>query len=199
MNGFNINRFGKTLCWYLRVNMKTLLMWTIGSAMGVFIAEMVTLSLNVFKDPREMTNGFALVAYPILIIMVLVTVASITMGINKKGRREAFLMLPASNLEKFLTLALYTSVICTLSIFLSMVLGDTLRMGYMWARGQVYSEGFINEFEYVSIFPNETVREVLHWWDSSLPQVIYNLTPRTYFSENTIVTSSYTIMSNMNI
>lgn len=194
MNSFNFNRFGKTLHWYLRINMKTLLIWTIGSAMGVFIAEMVMLSLNAFDNPHQMTERFASVASPILVIMVLVTVASITMGINKKGRREAFLMLPANNLEKFLALALYTSVICTLGIFLSMVVGDTLRMGYMWIRGFSHAE----EFVYVSIFPHETIREVCHWWDSSLPQLIDKLTPHIYFSENTIVTTSYTIMRDLN-
>ena len=39
MNSFSFNRFGKTLRWVMAVNFRTLLMWTIGSVVAVFVGE----------------------------------------------------------------------------------------------------------------------------------------------------------------
>ena len=47
---------------------------------------------------------------------------------QKKPQREAFLMLPSTNLEKFLTVVIYVTVVWSLAGFLAFVVGDTLRM-----------------------------------------------------------------------
>ena len=144
MNSFNINRFWKTFCWVVATNFRTLMMWTIGSAAGVFLLEMIIISIH---DPyRNMLTKTAVnmdyiqssyigdlqnvshLCLTILVIAALIGLSSVFLNVNKKAKREAFLMLPASNLEKFLSAVIYVTVVWTVSIFLAYCLGDTLRM-----------------------------------------------------------------------
>jgi hypothetical protein len=88
--------------------------------------------------------------------------------VNEKRKREAFLMLPASNLEKFLALMTYTSVVCVLGVFLAFVLGDSLRMAWFWVSGPY------TEIE-TSVIGNPV--ETYYWWSSAIPKMMDNLTP----------------------
>ena len=63
-----------------------------------------------------------------LIIFVLVALSTGFADYQKKPRREAFLMLPSTNLEKFLAVVLYVTVVWSLAGFLAFAVGDTLRM-----------------------------------------------------------------------
>ena len=135
MNSFNINRFWKTFCWVVATNFRTLMMWAIGSAAGVFLLEMIIISIH---DPyRNMLTKTAVnmdyiqssyigdlqnvshLCLTILVIAALIGLSSVSLNINKKAKREAFLMLPASNLEKFLSAVIYVTVVWTVSIFLA--------------------------------------------------------------------------------
>ena len=58
----------------------------------------------------------------------------VTSFINEKRRRLAFLALPATNSEKYLSLITYTSVIFLCAVFLALVAGDSLRMLFCWIR-----------------------------------------------------------------
>ena len=53
--------------------------------------------------------------------------STIVSSVNEKRKRQAFLMIPSTNIEKFLSLLVYTSVICVACVFLAFVLGDCLR------------------------------------------------------------------------
>ena len=168
MNTFSFNRFGKTLRWVLSVNQHRILYAIAGSVVGVFMAEMILLKMSSFDTPFRMLNQYGDVGAALFAVVSLILVSTIVSGVNEKRKREAFLMLPASNLEKFLALMTYTSVICVLGVFLAFVLGDSLRMAWFWMSGP-YTEAK------VSYIGNPT--EYYYWWSSAIPGMVDNLSP----------------------
>ena len=130
MNSFSFNRFGKMLRWVLSVNQRRILYAMAASVVGVFIAEMILLRMSSYDSPFTMLNQYGDVGAAVFAVTSLILVSTIVSGVNEKRKREAFLMLPASNLEKFLALMTYTSVVCVLGVFLAFVLGDSLRMAW---------------------------------------------------------------------
>lgn len=168
MNTFSFNRFGKTLRWVLSVNQRRILYAIAGSVVGVFIAEMILLRLSSLDSPFRMLNQYGDVGAALFAVASLILVSTIVSGVNEKRKREAFLMLPASNLEKFLALMTYTSVVCVLGVFLAFVLGDSLRMGWFWVSGPY------TEIE-TSVMGNPV--ETYYWWSSAIPKMMDNLTP----------------------
>ncbi len=155
MNSFSFNRFGKMLRWVLSVNFKRILGFTIAGALGWFLAEMIIIKMTGYNDPHTMVwniSQFGVVAFLLMLVIFISTVVS---SVNSKRKREAFLMLPASNLEKFLSLVFYTTIVLTLCLCLALVIGDMLRMGWMW----------INEHSVGTIsIKFEQTGETGHWW-----------------------------------
>ena len=168
MNTFSFNRFGKMLRWVLSVNQRRILYAIAGSVVGVFIAEMILLRMSGLDSPYMMLNHYGQVGAALFALVSLILVSTIVLGVNEKRKREAFLMLPASNLEKFLALMTYTSVVCVLGVFLAFVLGDSLRMAWFWVSGP-YTEIKTS----VMGGPVETY----YWWSSAIPEMMDNLTP----------------------
>ena len=168
MNSFNIKRFGQTLRWVLSVNQRRILYAMAGSVVGVFMAEMILLKMSSYDSPFTMLSRYGDVGAAVFAVASLILVSAIVSGVNEKRKREAFLMLPANNLEKFLALMTYTSVICVLGVFLAFVLGDSLRMAWFWISGP-YTEAK------VSYIGNPT--EYYYWWSSAIPKMMDNLTP----------------------
>ena len=132
MNSFNINRFGQTFRWVLATNFRNFLAWTIGAAVGVFLMEMILVAFNVHSDGGNyvpfLYSTVSNICQIALIIFMLVALSTGFADYLKKTKREAFLMLPSTNLEKFLTVVLYVTVVWSLAGFLAFVVGDTLRM-----------------------------------------------------------------------
>lgn len=168
MNTFSFNRFGKTLRWVLSVNQRRILYAIAGSVVGVFMAEMILLRMGDIYSPLTMLHYYGQIGAALFALVSLILVSTIVSGVNEKRKREAFLMLPASNLEKFLALMTYTSVVCVLGVFLAFVLGDSLRMAWFWISGP-YTEAK------VSYIGNPT--EYYYWWSSAIPKMMDNLTP----------------------
>ena len=168
MNTFSFNRFGKTLRWVLSVNQRRVLYAVAGSVVGVFMAEMILLRMSSLDSPFTMLKHYGQVGAAVFAVTSLILVSTIVSGVNEKRKREAFLMLPACNLEKFLALMTYTSVVCVLGVFLAFVLGDSLRMAWFWISGP-YTEAK------VSYIGNPT--EYYYWWSSAIPKMMDNLTP----------------------
>ena len=169
MNSFSFNRYGKTLRWVLSVNFRTLLLWTIGAALVVFLGEMLTMKLEDVTDPYNMINEYAALGCMLLVIASLVLISSIVISINNKRRREAFLMLPSTNLEKFLSLVTYTTVIGIACVILAIVLGDSLRMFWFWASG--YSHEMMG-----TTIPTRHNGEIYYWYSSAFPKIVDSLT-----------------------
>ena len=128
MKSFDINRFGKTLRWVVSVNFRKMLLWFVGSVLAVFLGEILFKMMNPYGSPLNMLHDFSQFLTMILMLVSLIMVSSIVSTINEKRKREAFLMLPASNLEKYLSLLIYSTVICIACAFLAIVLGDSLRI-----------------------------------------------------------------------
>ena len=132
MNNFNINRFGQTFRWVLATNFRNFLAWTLGAAVGVFLMEMILVAFNVHPDGGNyvpvLYSTISQICQIALIIFVLVALSTGFADYLKKPRREAFLMLPSTNLEKFLAVVIYVTVVWSLAGFLAFVVGDTLRM-----------------------------------------------------------------------
>ena len=176
MNSFDIKRFGRTLRWVVSVNFRKMLLWFIGSVLAVFLGEILFQEMNSYNsNPESMLRNFSQFLVLILIVVSLIMISSIVSSINEKRKREAFLMLPASNSEKYISLVVYSTVICIACAFLAIVLGDSLRMLAYWAtdyRGPVYADGS----QYYSSFDEITGKQVL-WWSSALPKMLHELTP----------------------
>jgi hypothetical protein len=132
MNSFSINRFGQTFRWVLATNFRNFLAWTLGAAVGVFLMEMILIAFNVHSDGGNyvpfLYSTVSQICQIALIIFVLVALSTGFADYQKKPQREAFLMLPSTNLEKFLTVVIYVTVVWSLAGFLAFVVGDTLRM-----------------------------------------------------------------------
>ena len=129
MNSFSINRFGQTFRWVLATNFRNFLAWTLGAAVGVFLMEMILVAFNVGGNYVPfLYSTVSNICQIALIIFVLVALSTGFADYQKKPQREAFLMLPSTNLEKFLTVVIYVTVVWSLAGFLAFVVGDTLRM-----------------------------------------------------------------------
>jgi hypothetical protein len=182
MNSFSINRFGKTLRWVLCTNFRSLLMWTIGAALVVFMCEMAYWKLATsHNNPFTMLQNFGEVGTVLFIIASVVLISSVVAGINDKRKRESFMMLPSTNAEKYLALIVYSTVVCILCVFLAMVLGDTLRMAFLWGKDAMFGPRYEGECYSVVVdnrwwFGIYAGREV-RWFDSTLPLLVFNLLP----------------------
>ena len=132
MNNFSFNRFGQTFRWVLATNFRNFLAWTLGAAVGVFLMEMILVAFNVHSDGGNyvpvLYSTISQICQIALIIFVLVALSTGFADYQKKPQREAFLMLPSTNLEKFLTVVIYVTVVWSLAGFLAFAVGDTLRM-----------------------------------------------------------------------
>ena len=168
MNSFSFNRFGKTLRWVMAVNFRTLLMWTIGSVVAVFVGELMTAEIGRYSA-WQMVYYYGMMGSALFILVSLIMASTIVSSVNEKRKRQAFLMMPSTNLEKFLSLLVYTSVICVACVLLAFVLGDCLRMA--WFKMQSY---FV-EYQVQVSFSDPA--ETYHGWSSALPKLIENLTP----------------------
>lgn len=132
MYSFNLISFAQTLRWLIAVNYRTMLLWTTGIALITFVVELFLLKDasypgKLISDSFEISLIFMTIAFAFL-------ASYVTSFINEKRRRLAFLALPATNSEKFLSLITYTSIIWLCAIFLALVAGDSLRMLFCWIK-----------------------------------------------------------------
>ena len=156
MNSFSFNRFRKALRWVWSMNFRSLMMWTTGFSLVIFFAEMMIWYLNTGMTTENIVGIILLFITIFFMIGVGASISSMFLEVNKKPRREAFLMLPASNLEKYLSVVLYFTVAWTVCIFLSIAVGDTLRMVF---------RSLVSGDEWVSCIPR--------FIDSFMPSFLY--------------------------
>lgn len=161
MNSFNITRFGQTLRWVIAVNYRTMLLWTTGIALITFVAELYI--LKMVSIPRDLiSNSFAFGIFLMMIAFAFLA-SYVTSFINEKRRRMAFLALPATNSEKYLSLITFTSVIWLCAVFLALIAGDSLRMLFCWIKyhsdttpDEYYKwySSILTKFKYYFTIPN---------------------------------------------
>ena len=166
MKSFDINRFGKTLRWLVSENRLMLLSVFLGVMVAVLLLEIMTTLL--VKNPSIYLRNIAGFIIFAMAVMALAFVSGMFTNFTSIGSRQqrcAYMMLPATNLEKFLAVVFYVTVICTVCMAVAMVLGDTMRMGVMaaWDRLQPLTGA--------SYVPDGTEFQESHWWTSALPKV----------------------------
>ena len=132
MYSFNLISFAQTLRWLIAVNYRTMLLWTTGIALIFFVVELYILKMA--HDPEDLLNSSFGFGIFIMMIAFAFLASYVTSFINEKRRRMAFLALPATNSEKYLSLITYTSVIFLCAVFLALVAGDSLRMLFCWIK-----------------------------------------------------------------
>ena len=165
MNSFNITRFGQTLRWLIAVNYRTIRLWTTGTALMVFLGEMALALMLNFEDPYIMIYQYAMSSTTLLILIATILANRVASSINDKRRRGVFLMLPATNAEKHLSLIIYSSVVCMLCTFFALTVGDTLRMVWYWMAGAPEGKAVIRFFDGVTWY----------WHSSAIPMILDNL------------------------
>lgn len=172
MNSFSFNRFFKMFRWVLRVDFRSQMMWTVGFCIAVFLGELLFFAFSKNGSLTHTVNNLVQFCTIFIMIALAVCVSTLFSDINKTPKREAFLMVPASNLEKFLSVVFYVTVVGAICIFLSVVVGDTMRMVF---RGLVYGDE----------------------WVSAIPMIANALIPNTmFFNDATHVYSlSYRVMN----
>ncbi|MBP5799092.1 MAG: hypothetical protein J6W43_04185 [Prevotella sp.] len=132
MNNFSFNRFGQTFRWVLVTHFQTFLAFTAGCAAAMFLLEIIIIALNIHPDGGNyisvLYSDLSSFCAIFLIIYALVAISTLFSYYLKKPQREAFLMLPSTNLEKFLAVVIYVTVVWSLAGFMAFAVGDTLRM-----------------------------------------------------------------------
>ncbi len=143
MEKFSFKRFFRVLNWFLRTNSKQLLMWFAGAATCVFLMQMVVTCTGVVVKsaggntytmgftPENYKHALFVVKSIVLVVMSIATLfvlSGVFRQLNKKQKAISFLMLPATNKEKYWVLLVYVTVAWTLCLFLGYVVADVLRM-----------------------------------------------------------------------
>ena len=165
MNSFSFNRFGQTLRWVIANNFRLIAAGFVGYMALFFLAELFILSISNTGRHRAYNDILmnSVADFPTIFILVNIVffLSMIFFNYDKKAKREAHLMLPATSLEKYLSAMIFATVVLPLVVFIGFVVGDTLRM---------------------------VVRAVFYGneWISTVPRVLYNLTPDAFkrFSVN---------------
>ena len=165
MNSFNIKRFCKTFRWFFSMNLRSLLMWTGGFTVAIFLTGMMIFFFNS-NNPHEALSLIAMFDDIFIIIGLLASTCTFLSDFNKKPKREAFLMLPGSNLEKFLSAVIYAVVGYVFALLLSVALGDTLRMVF---RSLAYGDEWMSAIPKVAkgVIPNIMLNDGSHVYSLS--------------------------------
>lgn len=122
---FDIHRFGKVLVWnlmaYWKKYVRTVLVLALTLSCICIIGLYNTIDIDIYLD--NMTGVTVLIGF----FAFLLSGAGIFDNMKTKQSRATFLMLPASNLEKYLARLAWVTVGSVLMLFLSVVLADAIQ------------------------------------------------------------------------
>lgn len=131
MKSFSFYRFSKTLRWVLSVNRRMVIGVGVTIMAITFLTQLLYLQLegsNVGVTKMSLRFLADFMTMPIIVVTAFYA-SSVGDIINKRPDREAFLMLPAANLEKYLSLLFFVTVAMPLCTFVGYAAGDLLRIG----------------------------------------------------------------------
>ena len=167
MNSFSVNRFGQLLGWLISMNRVRLLGFTAGIMFSTFL---IQLMLFVFGSSEKVIDylwscvDFGSFFIPFLILFLLsMTYTSFT-SVGNSQQRGTFLMIPATNLEKFLSLIVYMTVICGLCTIVGYILGDE-------GSGAVMGKRFLHDL-YCGLLSEDLKAEFEKKTKLTLPEII---------------------------
>lgn len=178
MSSFSFDRFCKTFRWLLSVNRLVLLGVSSGCAVSMFLLEIVMLLL--YSEPFgyiRQVAGFMMFGILALTLVYVSGLFTSFTNIGSKQQRTNFLMLPASNLEKFLALMVFVTLAGLIISTVSFIVGDLLRMGVLAVWNQYHP------LQGVSFYPDGDNMVYTYWWSSALPDVWKGFIPKFLVSD----------------
>lgn len=191
-NSFSIKRCWQVLRWLMSVNRMMLLGMFAGTTVGIFLIELGMYVMTSDPNPHVFIAHLAGFAIFLLVLSVILFVSLAFTKFTQLGtmqQRASFLMLPAMNLEKFLAVIFYVTVVCTIVAVLSFVIADGLRMGAMAIWNQFQPLGY-------NYYPDGNEMHYTYWWSSVLPEIVKYLSPDwVNASDIYSYTLSYRVMS----
>ena len=178
MKNFNIKRFWYTFRWYISENRGNLIAWGLGLAVAFLLADLLSIwivmqstnGLAVLSTTPQATSGFTIM---IALIALLIAYSSVFSTLKNKQKRIAFLTLPATNLERYLTALAYVLIVWPLCIYLAFLLSDLLRMvvvallggGWHW-QGNLLLPFRLNGITWNSVIQNLSEHSFVLWISS---------------------------------
>ena len=169
MRQFNIKRFWNTFRWYFCENRGRLLTYTgVTTILAVVLESTFSFMGNKGMMPTPayiiMTkSGFAM-SMLCAIIGCYLSFCGIFSTLKTKQKRIAYLTLPATNLERYLTAFLMAVIIIPICIFIGLAIGDTIHMLIFAILGNEWFSCIKSLFD--SIMEDLTKTESLREWIS---------------------------------
>ena len=176
MNSFSFNRFWKMLRWLISMNRVILLGFLVGVTFAVFLTQLMTFVFSPSEDVLSyLLNcaGFGDFMIPFCMAVLVSLLFSNYTSIGSKQQRGTFLMIPATNMEKFLALIVHVTVVSGLCAIVGYIIGDCLRMASLWIWAQLSSDP---EATTGVMWKYDAVNRIYYLWTSTVPMVFGKLT-----------------------
>ena len=166
------------LRWLIGMNRLILLGLTVGIMSSVFLVQLMTFfikgpGVDIISYIMDCA-GFGSFAISLLMVVFASAVFTAFTSIGSKPQRSTFLMMPASNGEKFLALMVYVTVVCGLCAIVGYVLGDCLRMAWFWFWGHISADP---EAMACKVYNYNAVDHTYYWWSSTVGLMFGKMTP----------------------
>lgn len=177
MNSFSINRFGQMLGWLVNVNRVRLLGFTAGIMFSTFLIQIMMFVFGTYETIVPYLWScvdFGSFYIPFLILFLVCLAFTSFTSVGNKQQRGTWLMIPATNLEKFLSLIVYVTVVCGLCAIVGYILGDCLRMASLWIWAQFSADPGAAASE---VYNYNGVDGTYHLWSSSVYWVFCKMVP----------------------
>lgn len=172
MKNFDLRRFGRVLRFDFAQNRQQLLWCMLGILMCYlfffWFAHNIGMRVDIVTDwelqIKNICEGVGIFGVIGLYIYLLAMASLLYWREQKKAKRSAWLMLPATNMEKFLSRWVYMFVV-SLGGFLMFLVADAIHMAWLWMTDKpviVATTYFLKTFPQTSNFgPDETWLNVL--------------------------------------
>jgi hypothetical protein len=166
------------LCWQINVNRVILLGLIAGVTFSVFLIQLVIFMLGSNDNTVSYLMDCASVGsflIPFAMAVYASTAFSGFTSIGSKQQRGKFLMIPATNLEKYLAVMVYVVVICGLCTIVGYIMGDCLRMLWFRVWGLVSSDPKVSAG---MLFNYNSVDHTYYLWSSTVDFLFGKMIPR---------------------
>lgn len=133
-NNFQFSRLLMVMRWDVFTNLKTYLNMTLGMTFALlpfFIMQLYQLSkqYQLFPDAIDLSYwGMSQYVLMIFSIAMYMMATQIFMVMKTTGQREQFLMLPASNLEKYISRFLFSTLGAAVAMITAIVVADLVQL-----------------------------------------------------------------------
>lgn len=133
-NNFQFSRLLMVMRWDVFTNLKTYLNMTLGMTFALlpfFIMQLYQLSkqYQLFPDAIDLSYwGMSQYVLMIFSIAMYMMATQIFMVMKTTGQREQFLMLPASNLEKYISRFLFSTLGAAVAMITAIVVSDLVQL-----------------------------------------------------------------------